>query len=129
MPRALIAMGAAVARMPMRNAPATAPVGEATIQITAELPDGVELSDAAIAGMRVALQREADRFAQIVAVDLRDQKVARAERARIAAAPADRPHIIVAAGTKDPAAVVVLKGEYEIGPTGHKRTVRAETRS
>ncbi len=71
--------------------------------------------------------REAQRFAEISVVDLQDQATEIEEAKRIAQLPADRPHVAVVAGTKDPESATVLKGSYELGGGDHpKRTVSAQ---
>lgn len=81
-----------------------------------------ELSDEAMAAIQYVLQRECVRVAQIAAVALRDADVAREEAKRIAQLPADRSHVIVAAGTKEVADkngnpfVIVQRGSVKVGP-------------
>lgn len=64
-----------------------------------EIPDSVR--DNALNSIQTVMRRETERFAQIAAVDLRDQQVEREEIARIRQAPAERPVVIVGAGMKD----------------------------
>lgn len=64
---------------------------ETVIDVT--LPDG--LSDDAIESIQRILNREATRFAQIAAVNLRDQSVALEDAQRLRDVPAERPVIIV----------------------------------
>lgn len=77
----------------------------ANVEISTTLPDG--LSDDARARIQTVLNREAERLAQIAAVDLRDRAVARDEAAHLATVPAQRPVTVVTAGVlgNDPAGV------------------------
>jgi len=98
---------------------ATGETQDRHVTITVELSDG--LTDDAIARIHGVMRREAERFSQIAAVDLRDQKTAESERKRLAAVPKNRPSIIVGAGTKSADAVLVERGSFKVG----NRTVKA----
>lgn len=82
------------------------PLKPASVQATITVPDG--LSDDALSRIQGVINREMERFAQIAAVDLRDQAVAIDEAAHLATVPAERPVMIVQPGPKqrdDPNAV------------------------
>jgi hypothetical protein len=72
------------------------------------------LSDDALNRIQSTIRRETQRAAEIAFVDLRDQKAAREEAIRLRALPADRPQIVVGAGTKADTAVQVIRGEWEV---------------
>jgi hypothetical protein len=88
-----------------------------------------QLTDAAIDAVHRVLRREAERIAQIAAVDERDSVVAKHDAEFIRSLPKDRPHIIVSPGTKDPNFVQVVRGTWEVGSGKHKRTLSPENRS
>jgi hypothetical protein len=96
------------------------PVGQASIELSTEVPDN--LPDEAKSRVYLLLNREAERIAQIAAVADRDREVNRREAERIRALPKDRPSIVIAVGTKDPEAVVVVRGTYQVG--GKKLTAK-----
>jgi hypothetical protein len=100
------------------------PDQHATVTAELTLPDNV--NESKVMALQFVLQREANRAAQVAAVDQRDQIVAREERARLRTVPADRPQIILGAGGKTPGHVAVVKGEWTINP-GSKtaKTLRA----
>lgn len=75
------------------------PLISAKVEAVITLPDG--LSDDALSRIQAVLNRELERFAQIAAVDVRDQAVAIDEAAHLATVPANRPVTIVAAGPRD----------------------------
>jgi len=77
-------------------------------------------TDDATRRMSSVLARETQRLAEIAAVDISDQEAAEQEARRLAKAPADRPLVILAAGTKDPEGVQVVRGSFDIG--GKKMT-------
>ena len=115
------AIGEASARMPVRTPdpsnPLHAATGEARVELTATLPDGIP--DAALDGVRLLLYREAHRLAEVSAVQLRDVKVNRLEAERIRQLPPDRPAIIVGAGAKDldidgQPTFAVVRGEFKV---------------
>jgi hypothetical protein len=90
---------------------------EVTVQIGGTV---VALSEDAASRIAGVLRREAQRIAEIAAVDARDQAAAPAEAKRVRAADPNRSRIIVAAGTKDPEAVIVERGSVEVA--GRMRT-------
>src|SRR5262245_2376629 len=85
-----------------------------TVTLTVEIPDGVR-QDAAVR-IQGVMMREVERFAQIAAVDLRDQAIEDMELSRISAlGPGPRPHVMLAAGNEDPeTGAQVLEGEYHL---------------
>jgi hypothetical protein len=97
-------------------------VGEARVKMTVEI-DGVEgIRADALSRIYMVMRREAERFSQIVYVDARDQIIERKEAQRIAKLPKDRSSVIVAAGSKDPASVFVVRGTIKAAG----RTLKAE---
>ena len=114
--------GTAHAEMPIRRAKRTGlePTGAAMVTLTADIPD--QMPDDVVARIYILLNREAERLAQVAAVSIRDQEVNRNEAERIRQLPKERPHIIVAVGTKEPDAVMVVRGSFEVG--GKKMTAK-----
>lgn len=93
---------------------ASAKVLDTEVTLTATVGDGVAVRADAMGRIMTVLQREAERFAQIAAVDRRDQIADRDEAKRIADAPADRSHVIAGAGSKEPDSVVVMRGAVHV---------------
>ncbi len=88
--------------------------GENSVSIELKVDVPGMLTEDAATRIQSLLRREANRIAEVAAVDQRDQKRAPIEAARVAKAPKDRPVIVLGAGTKDPGAVQVLRGSYII---------------
>jgi hypothetical protein len=105
----LIAENTATAREAKRDG---RELGKARVRIIVEVEGDGEVRDEALGRIHSVLRRSADSFAQIAAVDLRDQKVEAEEMRRLEREPLDpnRGHVAVGAGTKDPSAVQVLRG-------------------
>lgn len=101
---------------------------EVDITIEINVNGDERVRNEALDRMHSVILREAQRFAEIAVVDIRDQPIDAEEARRIAGLDPNRPHIIVPTGTKDPAQSLVVQGSYELGDdeTDHKRrTVKA----
>jgi hypothetical protein len=97
----------------------TVEIDTETSSVKTGLP--TSLDDSAIGRIQTVMRREAQRFAEIAAVNVADQAAERTERIRIANLPKNRPSIIVGAGTKSPDAVFVERGSFKVGT----KTVKA----
>lgn len=81
---------------------------DVAIVFPAGMPD--ELRADALDRVHFVLRRELQRVSEIALVDQQDRVTDAAEVRRQATLPKDRSHVVVAAGTKDPASVTVLRG-------------------
>lgn len=96
----------AVAGEAVRNAPKeTQRYAHVTVDVQIDGEGGAMFSDQAASAIQTVLRREAERIAQIAAVDLKDQAVAQRDAQKNSNIPRARPMIIAAAGSKDPASV------------------------
>jgi hypothetical protein len=92
--------------MAMTKFVAIASVGPHETRLTFESDTIGYLTDDARDRIQSVLNREAQRVSEIAYVNTKDQVEAKAEAERLKHVPADRPHIVAAAGTKDPVAGV-----------------------
>lgn len=73
-----------------------------------------EPREEAIGRIAAVMRREAQRFAEIAGVDVRDQVIDVEEAVRIRNAPANRSQIIAGVGSKDRDSVVITRGSVEV---------------
>lgn len=85
------------------------------VQVSIENDGGAEVRSEARARILGIISNESERIAMIAAVDVQDQPIDAAEAKRIAGLPKDRPAIVLAAGSKDPATAVVERGTWQVG--------------
>jgi hypothetical protein len=98
-----------------------------TVRTSVEIVGDGDVRPEAQNRIQMVMARETERFAQIAGVDVRDQAVERKETMRLRALPpaAERPAIVLAAGTKDPVeGAEVLRGEWVLG--GKKVTAKSQ---